>query len=80
MPECGIGLYPDVGASFFLNQIPARMGLLLGLTGLRLKGAQPACRHISLTLLHCNIATACVIHSMVSKPDSPCNMLPFSQA
>jgi len=43
MPECGIGLYPDVGASFFLNQLPARMGLLLGLTGLRLRGARAAC-------------------------------------
>ncbi|KAF5827542.1 ClpP/crotonase-like domain-containing protein [Dunaliella salina] len=38
MPECGIGLYPDVGASFFLSKLPARMGLLLGLTGLRLRG------------------------------------------
>jgi len=38
MPECGIGLYPDVGGSFFLNRLPGRMGLLLGLTGLRLRG------------------------------------------
>lgn len=45
MPECGIGLYPDVGASFFLNRLPAQMGLLLGLTGLRLKGERGV-RHL----------------------------------
>ena len=33
MPEVTIGLYPDVGASFFLNRMPGRTGLFLGLTG-----------------------------------------------
>ncbi|KZN38112.1 enoyl-CoA hydratase [Pseudoalteromonas luteoviolacea CPMOR-2] len=33
MPEITIGLYPDVGGSYFLNQMPAGMGLFLGLTG-----------------------------------------------
>jgi len=51
MPECGIGLYPDIGASFFLNQLPARMGLLLGLTGLRLKGEGSAGRPTLICLL-----------------------------
>lgn len=34
MPEIHIGLYPDVGAGWFLNRIPGRLGRLLGLTGL----------------------------------------------
>lgn len=38
MPECGIGLYPDVGAAHFLNQLPGQMGMYLALTGTRLKG------------------------------------------
>ena len=38
MPECGIGLFPDVGASHFLQLLPGKMGLYLALTGARLKG------------------------------------------
>ncbi|MEC4113469.1 enoyl-CoA hydratase/isomerase family protein [Myroides pelagicus] len=39
MPEISIGLYPDVGASFFLNQMPSAYGLFLGMTGARINGA-----------------------------------------
>ncbi|WP_120992988.1 enoyl-CoA hydratase/isomerase family protein [Stutzerimonas urumqiensis] len=35
MPEIGIGLYPDVGAGWFLPRLPGRMGLFLALTGSR---------------------------------------------
>ena len=38
MPECGIGLFPDVGASFFLPRLPGYLGTYLALTGARLKG------------------------------------------
>ncbi|MDC8756684.1 enoyl-CoA hydratase/isomerase family protein [Janthinobacterium fluminis] len=33
MPEISVGLYPDVGASWFLNRMPGRLGLFLALTG-----------------------------------------------
>lgn len=33
MPEVGIGLFPDVAAGWFLNRMPGRVGLFLGLTG-----------------------------------------------
>ncbi len=36
MPEITIGLFPDVGATWFLNHMPGRSGLFAGLTGLRL--------------------------------------------
>jgi enoyl-CoA hydratase/carnithine racemase len=39
MPEVTIGLYPDVGASWFLNRCPGRTGLFLGITGQRINGA-----------------------------------------
>lgn len=39
MPEVNIGLYPDVGAGWFLNRMPGRTGLFLGLTGARMNGA-----------------------------------------
>ena len=32
MPEQTIGLYPDVGGSYFLHKMPAHVGLFLGLT------------------------------------------------
>lgn len=33
MPEISIGLYPDVGGTYFLNKMPENCGLFLGLTG-----------------------------------------------
>lgn len=33
MPEITIGLFPDVGGTWFLNRMPGRAGLFLGLTG-----------------------------------------------
>lgn len=39
MPETGIGLFPDVGGSFALPRMPGRLGVYLGLTGLRVMGA-----------------------------------------
>ncbi len=38
MPETLIGLFPDVGASYFLPRLPGAMGMYLGLTGSRLRG------------------------------------------
>ncbi|MBB1488834.1 enoyl-CoA hydratase/isomerase family protein [Oceanospirillum sp. D5] len=39
MPEITIGLYPDVGGSYFLNRMPGRTGLFLGLTGASINAA-----------------------------------------
>lgn len=39
MPEIGIGLYPDVGGSWFLRRMPGRLGLFLALTGAPLNAA-----------------------------------------
>ncbi|MDX1587682.1 MAG: enoyl-CoA hydratase/isomerase family protein [Oleiphilaceae bacterium] len=33
MPEVAIGLFPDVGASRFLNRLPGSIGMFMGLTG-----------------------------------------------
>lgn len=39
MPEVNIGLYPDVGGSYFLNRMPGKTGLFLGLTAYQLNAA-----------------------------------------
>ena len=39
MPETGIGLFPDVGGSYFLPRLEGQIGLFLALTGQRLKAA-----------------------------------------
>ncbi len=39
MPEVRIGLYPDVGATYFLSQLPSGIGLFLGLTGCRVNAS-----------------------------------------
>lgn len=39
MPETGIGLFPDVGGSYFLPRCPGAIGLYLALTGGRLRAA-----------------------------------------
>lgn len=51
MPETGIGFFPDVGATHFLNRCPGRTGLYLGLTGARAAAADA---------LHAGLATAFV--------------------
>lgn len=40
MPEGAIGLFPDVGAGWYLPQLPGRIGQFLALTGARLDGAE----------------------------------------
>ena len=48
MPETSIGLFPDVGATRFLNRCPGQVGRYLGLTGARLHAADA---------LYCGFAT-----------------------
>ncbi len=48
MPETAIGLFPDVGGSYFLPRLPGELGLYLGLAGRRLDAAD---------CLYCGIAT-----------------------
>ncbi len=51
MPESAIGLFPDIGGSFFLDRCPGKIGAYLGLTGARISGAD---------LVYSGLATHCV--------------------
>lgn len=48
MPETGIGLFPDVGATYVLPRLPGRLGVYLGMTGARVTAADA---------LYCGLAT-----------------------
>lgn len=39
MPECGIGLFPDIGGGWFLSRGPGEVGTYLALTGARVHAA-----------------------------------------
>jgi enoyl-CoA hydratase len=39
MPETGIGLFPDIGATFFLPRLPGELGTYMALTGAQIMGA-----------------------------------------
>jgi enoyl-CoA hydratase len=56
MPETAIGLFPDVGATRFLNRCPGHIGRYLGLTGARLRAADA---------FYCGFATHVVWHEQV---------------
>ena len=47
MPEISIGLYPDVGGSYFLNTMPPGCGLFLGLTGAFINAADALYSHLA---------------------------------
>ncbi|MDP9066034.1 MAG: enoyl-CoA hydratase/isomerase family protein [Pseudomonadota bacterium] len=49
MPEVGIGLFPDVGASYFLSRLPGLIGPYLALTGTQIRG---------IDALYCGLADA----------------------
>ncbi|XP_057524888.1 3-hydroxyisobutyryl-CoA hydrolase 1-like [Amaranthus tricolor] len=48
MPETALGLFPDVGSSYFLSRLPGFFGEYVGLTGTRLDGPE---------MLACGLAT-----------------------
>jgi enoyl-CoA hydratase/carnithine racemase len=47
MPEISIGLYPDVGGSYFLNRMPNNCGMFLGLTGASINAADAKYSHLA---------------------------------
>lgn len=92
MPETAIGLFPDVGASYFLPRLPGNMGMFIALTGSRLKGVD--CVKVGLASHYCSsenvpnlveslIATGGDVKAIESTLNELCsktNELPFSLA
>lgn len=65
MPEITIGLYPDVGGSWFLAHVKARLGLFIGMTGVHLNAADAL--HIGLADIALpNAARATVLEQLAA--------------
>jgi enoyl-CoA hydratase len=69
MPETLIGLFPDIGATTFLNHLPGEIGMYLALTGSRINAADA---------IYCGLATHFVaardhaaLHSRLAQGETP---------
>uniref|UniRef100_F6HXF0 3-hydroxyisobutyryl-CoA hydrolase n=1 Tax=Vitis vinifera TaxID=29760 RepID=F6HXF0_VITVI len=69
MPETALGLFPDVGASYFLSRFPGFFGEYVGLTGARLDGAE---------MLACGLATHFVPSARLSSLEAALHKLDSS--
>jgi enoyl-CoA hydratase/carnithine racemase len=58
MPETAIGLFPDIGATTFLNRCPGRIGRYLALSGARITAADA---------LYCGLVTHYVPHQRLAE-------------
>ncbi|KAE9556075.1 hypothetical protein FO519_000709 [Halicephalobus sp. NKZ332] len=67
MPETALGLFPDVGGSYFLPRLPGKLGMFLALTGYRLKGAD---------VWHSGLATHYVNSSSIPELENALKALP----
>jgi len=68
MPEIKIGLYPDVGATYFLGKLPNRLGLYIGLT---------SCLMNASDALHIDIADYALEHNSLEAVFDCLMALPF---
>lgn len=64
MPETAIGLFPDVGATYFLSRLKGRLGIYLGLTGHRLKGITSVILRYSMYTCVCTIINIYIMHNL----------------
>jgi len=67
MPEIGIGLFPDVGGSWFLQRMPGKLGLFLALTGAMINAADAKFTDLAdYTIAHADKSR--VIHDLLQAP------------
>lgn len=70
MPEAGIGMFPDVGASYFLSRVPGSVGRYLGVTGVHMNAGDA---------LYCRLADVCLPHAALGKLESTLASMRWSE-
>jgi len=73
MPETGIGMFPDVGGSYFLPRCPGQIGMYLGLTGARLGAAD--CVYAGIADGHVGAAKHAVMIERMAEGEAPDSVL-----
>ncbi|HEX3811071.1 MAG TPA: enoyl-CoA hydratase/isomerase family protein [Rhizomicrobium sp.] len=73
MPETGIGLFPDVGGSYFIPRCPGELGLYFALTGHRLKTADTLYTGIATHFVPAQDTAALI--ELLARGDSPDDVL-----
>ncbi len=68
MPEITIGLFPDVGGSYFLNRMPKGMGLFLGLTGASINAKDALFLGLAGHVLHSSVFSQ-LLERLISSPE-----------
>ncbi|MCW8108519.1 enoyl-CoA hydratase/isomerase family protein [Alteromonas ponticola] len=75
MPEITIGLYPDVGGSYFLPRLPGKSGLFLGLTGASMNAADARylglADHVCTDASRDDVLTALLSYDWLTEDDVP---------
>jgi enoyl-CoA hydratase/carnithine racemase len=92
MPEISIGLFPDVGGSWFLPRMPGRTGLFLALTGASLNAADASFtglgdyfvlqhdrERVVEALCHADWSEAQTMDRVLSEFRAPSDKLPLSE-
>lgn len=69
MPEAGIGLWPDVSATFFLPRLKGLLGLYLGLCSVRVKGEEVLAYGISTHHVSSPAGLSELRDALMSNPD-----------
>ena len=77
MPETGIGLFPDVGGTYFLPRLPGRIGTWLALTGARL-GQADALRSGFATHVAASAAFDAIADALCEKGDPDATLAAFA--
>jgi enoyl-CoA hydratase len=76
MPETGIGLFPDVGGSYFLSRCPGALGMYIGLTGARLGAADAIYCGIAQYFMPAADWGALDVDNIASRPTGPPTLTP----
>lgn len=77
MPETGIGLFPDVGGTWFLPRLPGEIGMWLALTGARLRAADA----VAAGVCDLYLPSAAIADALAAlETDHPDQVLPFRAA
>ncbi|ONM56344.1 3-hydroxyisobutyryl-CoA hydrolase 1 [Zea mays] len=80
MPETALGLFPDIGASYFLSRLPGFYGEYVGLAGARLDGGEMLACGLATHFVQSNVGCVCASLITPSKYSVPQSLLSLEES